>query len=91
MDNRRKARLFSKTLKRYYESLDSISKFGFVETYTTKIDCNSKYELGVIFTATDCGSYLSYDLGLTLYKKDNKVAQHSFRLALDNPKVFSRG
>lgn len=86
-----KQEYLAKTLKRYYESLDSISNFGFVGTYTTQINCNSKYELGVIFTATDCGSYLSYDLGLTLYKKDNKVAQHSFRLALDNPKVFSQG
>jgi hypothetical protein len=81
----------AKTLKRYYESLDSISNFGFVGTYTTQIDCNSKYELGVIFTATDCGSYLSYDLGLTLYKKENGVAQHSLRLALDNSKVFNQG
>ena len=81
----------AKTLKRYYESLDSISNFGFVGTYTTQINCNSKYELGVIFTATDCGSYLSCDLGLTMYKKENGVAQHSLRLALDNPKVFSQG
>lgn len=78
-------------LKRYYESLDSISKFAFVGGYNTQIDCNSKYELDVSFTAIDGGSYLSYDLGLTLYKKENKVAQHSFRLALDNPKVFTQG
>lgn len=35
---------------------------------------------------TDNGSYKSYDLGLTMYKKENGVAQHSLRLALDNPK-----
>lgn len=42
--------------------------------------------MGVILTATDNSSYISYDLGLTLYKKENNVDQHSLRFALDYPK-----
>lgn len=78
-------------LKHYYKELETLARKGFEGLYDTSFDCNSKYNLGVILTATDNSSYISYDLGLTLYKKENGVAQHSFRLALDNPKVFSRG
>lgn len=42
----------------------------------------------MIVAGTDTKAYSTYDLGLTLYKKENKVAQHSLRLALDNPKMF---
>ena len=62
---------------------------GFVGSSTIQIDCNSKYELDVIVTATDTNAYNFCELGLTLYKKENGVAQHSIRLALDNPKMFS--
>ena len=83
-----KQEYLAKTLKRYYESLDSISNFGFVGTYTTQINCNSKYDLDVIVSAVDTKAYSTYELGLTLYKKENGVAQHSIRLTLDNPKMF---
>lgn len=75
-------------LKRYYEFLVSISDFKFEGIYTTKIECNSKYDLDVIVSAVDTKAYSTYELGLTLYKKENGVAQHSIRLALDNPKMF---
>lgn len=78
-------------LKHYYKNLETLARKGFEGLCEISFDCNSKYTLDVLLTVTDNGSYKSYDLGLTLYKKDNKVAQHSFRLALDNPKVFSQG
>lgn len=75
-------------LERYYKNLETLAGLKFEGLYTTSLDCNSKYTLDVILTATDNSSYISYDLGLTLYKKENGVAQHSLRLALDNPKMF---
>lgn len=75
-------------LKRYYEFLVSLSELKFEGIYTTKIDCNSKYDLDVIVSAVDTKAYSTYELGLTLYKKENGVAQHSIRLTLDNPKMF---
>ena len=64
----------AKQLKRYYEFLVSLSDF--------------KYDLDVIVSAIDTKAYSTYELGLTLYKKENGVAQHSIRLTLDNPKMF---
>ena len=78
----------AKQLKRYYELLVSLSEFKFEGVYTTKIDCNSKYNLVVFVSAIDTKAYSTYELGLTLYKKENNVAQHSLRLTLDNPKMF---
>lgn len=78
----------AKQLKRYYEFLVSLSDFKFEGVYTTKIECNSKYDLDVIVSAIDTKAYSTYELCLTLYKKENGVAQHSIRLALDNPKMF---
>ena len=78
----------AKQLKCYYEFLVSLSDFKFEGIYTTKIECNSKYDLDVIVSAVDTKAYSTYELGLTLYKKENEVAQHSIRLALDNPKMF---
>lgn len=78
----------AKQLKRYYEFLVSLSDFKFEGVYTTKIECNSKYDLDVIVSAIDTKAYSTYELGLTLYKKENGVAQHSIRLTLDNPKMF---
>ena len=78
----------AKQFKRYYEYLVSLSDFKFEGIYTTKIECNSKYDLDVIVSAVDTKAYSTYELGLTLYKKENGVAQHSIRLALDNPKMF---
>ena len=78
----------AKQLKRYYEFLVSLSDFKFEGVYTTKIECNSKYDLDVIVSAIDIKAYSTYELGLTLYKKENGVAQHSIRLTLDNPKMF---
>lgn len=75
-------------LKRYYEFLVSLSEFGFEGSYYTKIECNSKYDLDVIVSAIDTKAYNTYELGLTVYKKENGVAQHSLRLTLDNPKMF---
>lgn len=79
----------AKQLKRYYEYLVSLSDFKFEGVYTTKIECNSKYDLDVIVSAIDTKAYSTSELGLTLYKKENGVAQHSIRLTLDNPKMFS--
>ena len=79
----------AKQLKRYYEYLVSFSDFKFEGVYTTKIECNSKYDLDVIVSAIDTKAYSTSELGLTLYKKENGVAQHSIRLTLDNPKMFS--
>lgn len=79
----------AKQLKRYYEFLVSLSDFKFEGVYTTKIECNSKYDLDVIVSAIDTKAYSTSELGLTLYKKENGVAQHSIRLTLDNPKMFS--
>lgn len=73
-------------LERYYKTLETLASYKFEGRYNTLVDCNSKYTLEVILTATDNSSYISYDLGLTLYKKENDVAQHSLRLALDYPK-----
>lgn len=73
-------------LERYYKTLETLASLKFEGFYTTSFDCNSKYTLGVILTTTDNSSYISYDLGLTLYKKENGVAQHSLRLVLDYPK-----
>ena len=42
----------------------------------------------MIVSAIDTKAYSTYELGLTLYKKENGVAQHSIRLTLDNPKMF---
>lgn len=78
----------AKQFKRYYEFLVSLSELKFEGVYTTKIECNSKYDLDVIVSAVDTKAYSTYELGLTLYKKENGVAQHSLRLALDNPKMF---
>ena len=79
----------AKQLRRYYEFLVSLSDFKFEGVYTTKIECNSKYDLDVIVSAIDTKAYSTSELGLTLYKKENGVAQHSIRLTLDNPKMFS--
>ena len=79
----------AKQLKRYDEFLVSLSDFKFEGVYTTKIECNSKYDLDVIVSAIDTKAYSTSELGLTLYKKENGVAQHSLRLTLDNPKMFS--
>lgn len=79
----------AKQLKRYYEFLVSLSDFKFEGVYTTKVECNSKYDLDVIVSAIDTKAYSPSELGLTLYKKENGVAQHSLRLTLDNPKMFS--
>ena len=57
-----KQEYLAKTLKRYYESLDSISNFGFVGTYTTQINCNSKYDLDVIVSAVDTKAHRCYKL-----------------------------
>ena len=76
-------------LKRYFEFLASLSKFKFEGVYTAKIECNSKYNLDVIVSVIDTKAYSTFELGLTLYKTENNVAQHSIRLALDNPKMFS--
>lgn len=73
-------------LKHYYKNLETLARKGFEGLCETSFDCNSKYTLDVLLTVTDNGSYKSYDLGLTMYKKENGVAQHSLRLALDNPK-----
>lgn len=78
----------AKQLKRYYEFLVSLSELKFEGVYTNNIECNSKYDLDVIVSAIDTKAYSTYDIGLTLYKKENNVAQHSLRLALDNPKMF---
>lgn len=78
----------AKQLKRYYGDLVSLSELKFEGVYTTKIECNSKYDLDVIVSAIDTKAYSTYEIGLTLYKKENRVAQHSIRLALDNPKMF---
>ena len=78
----------AKQLKRYYEFLVSLSDFKFEGVYTTQIECNSKYYLDVIVSAIDTKAYSTYELGLTLYKKENGVAQHSIKLVLDNPKMF---
>lgn len=77
---------FITTLEQCYKVLETLANQKFEGLYTTSLDCNSKYTLDVILTATDNSSYISYDLGLTLYKKENGVAQHSLRLALDYPK-----
>lgn len=79
----------AKQLKRYYEFLVSLSDFKFEGVYTTRIECNSKYDLDVIVSVIDTKAYSTSELGLTLYKKENSVAQHSIRLTLDNPKMFS--
>lgn len=79
----------AKQLKRYYEFLVSLSDFKFEGVYTTKIECNSKYDLDVIVSVIDTKAYSTSELGLTLYKKENGVAQHSIRMTLDNPKMFS--
>lgn len=79
----------AKQLKRYYEFLVSLSDFKFEGVYTTKIECNSKYDLDVIVSVIDTKAYSTSELGLTLYKKENGVAQHSLRLTLDNSKMFS--
>lgn len=78
----------AKKLKHYYAFLATLSEFKFEGTCTTKIECNSKYNLDVIVSAVDTKAYSTYELGLTLYKKENNVAQHSLRLTLDNPKMF---
>lgn len=73
-------------LKHYYKDLETLARLKFEGLYNTSFDYNSKYTLDVILTATDNSSYISYNLGLTLYKKENGIAQHSLRLALDTPK-----
>lgn len=78
----------AKQLKRYYEFLVSLSELKLEGVYITQIECNSKYDLDVIVSAVDTKAYSTFELGLTLYKKENNVAQHSLRLALDNPKMF---
>lgn len=47
----------AKQLKRYYEFLVSLSDFKFEGVYTTKIECNSKYDLDVIVSAIDTKAY----------------------------------
>lgn len=42
----------------------------------------------MIVSAVDTKAYSTYELGLTLYKKENGVAQHFIKLVLDNPKMF---
>ena len=79
---------FITTLEYCYKVLETLANQKFEGLYNTSFDCNSKYTLDIILTATDNSSYTSYDLGLTLYKKENGVAQHSLRLVLDNPKMF---
>lgn len=83
-----KQEYLAKQLKHYYGDLVSLYELGFEGSYNTQIECNSKYILDVIVAGTDTKAYSTYELGLTLYKKENKVAQHSLRLALDNPKMF---
>lgn len=83
-----KQEYLAKQLKHYYGNLVSLYELGFEGSYNTQIECNSKYILDVIVTGTDTKAYSTYELGLTLYKKENKVAQHSLRLVLDNPKMF---
>lgn len=83
-----KQEYLAKQLKHYYGKLVSLYELGFEGSYNTQIECNSKYILDVIVTGTDTKAYSTYDIGLTLYKKENNVAQHSLRLALDNPKMF---
>ena len=78
----------AKQLKRYYGNLVSLYELGFEGSYNTQIECNSKYILDVIVTGTNTKAYSTYEIGLTLYKKENNVAQHSLRLALDNLKMF---
>lgn len=78
----------AKQLKRYYGNLVSLYELGFEGSYNTQIECNYKYYLDVIVVGTNTKAYNTYELGLTLYKKENNVAQHSLRLALDNPKMF---
>ena len=78
----------AKQLKRYFEFLVSLSDFKFEGVYTTKIECNSKCDLDVIVSAIDTKAYSTYELGLTLYKKETGGAQHSLRITLDNPKMF---
>ena len=78
----------AKQLKRYYEFLVSLSELKLEGVYITQIECNSKYDLDVIVSAVDTKAYSTFELGLTLYKKENNVAQHSLRLALDNSKMF---
>lgn len=81
----------AKQLKRYSTKLEEICAHKFFGNYQTQLDCNSKYLLDVGFTVTDSRGYTSYELGLTLYKKENNVAQHSLRLAFDKPKMFRGG
>lgn len=83
-----KQEYLAKQLKHYYDDLVSLCELGFEGNYNTQVECNSKYYLDVIVTGTNTKAYNTYDLGLTLYKKENNVAQHSLRLALDNPKMF---
>ena len=83
-----KQEYLAKQLKHYYEDLVSLCELGFEGSYNTQVECNSKYYLDVIVTGTNTKAYNTYELGLTLYKKENNVAQHSLRLALDNPKMF---
>lgn len=83
-----KQEYLAKQLKHYYVDLASLCELGFEGSYNTQVECNSKYYLDVIVTGTNTKAYNTYELGLTLYKKENNVAQHSLRLALDNPKLF---
>lgn len=83
-----KQEYLAKQFKHYYGNLVSLYELGFEGSYNTQIECNSKYILDVIVTGTDTKAYSTYEIGLTLYKKENNVAQHSLRLALDNPKMF---
>ena len=83
-----KQEYLAKQLKNYYGDLVSLCELGFEGSYNTQIECNSKYYLDVIVAGTNTKAYNTYELGLTLYKKENNVAQHSLRLALDNPKMF---
>lgn len=83
-----KQEYLAKQFKYYYGNLVSLYELGFEGSYTTQIECNSKYYLDVIVSAIDTKAYSTYELGLTLYKKENNVAQHSLRLTLDKPKMF---
>lgn len=87
MDNRRKTRLLSNSIKALLQKkLETLAGYNFVGHYLTTLDCNSKYALNVDLIGVEGKSYYSYVLGLNLYKKDNGLAQHSLKLSFDKTK-----
>ena len=73
-------------IKIFYTKIEILADKYFTGEIKKVIECNSKYELDVYLSAVDKGSYISYDLKLTIYKKENKIAEHSLQLSIDNPK-----